>query len=248
MPVQSAALPWPVLPEDEISRLRFALHVVSHRRKHWAGIPMPLDDEVLIVEPTYSGVKGMAEIMPKYVETIKNSSEVKPEDDFEIRNTFWSIKYHTNITIVEVDGKIQHLVMPRHTLKMMIHTMGCSDAWGMEQEQQALNLLATLISPRSMKQYFLTGQFLETSKRSGIVYIFRRLRPTIALRSTEKSSRILACLCMHPIAYYDGTWAGAMCPTDDLIAHLMLMRADEHMYWRRSNQHSSAKIEAGMGI
>jgi hypothetical protein len=42
---------------------------------------------------------------------------------------------------------------------------------------------------------------------------------------------------MHPIGYYRGTWAGAMAPTDDVIAHLMMMRADEHMYWRRAKQH-----------
>ena len=58
--------------------------------------------------------------------------------------------------------------------------------------------------------------------------------------------KILACLCMHPIAYYAGSWAGAMCPTDDVIAHLSLMRADEHMFWKRSNQHPPYRPEAGL--
>src|SRR3546814_10910453 len=39
--------------------------------------------------------------------------------------------------------------------------------------------------------------------------------------------RWLCALCLHPIGYYENSWAGAMCPTDDVIAHLMLMRRSE---------------------
>lgn len=38
--------------------------------------------------------------------------------------------------------------------------------------------------------------------------------------------RIVACLCMHPIGYYADSWAGALCPTDDVITHLLLMRSE----------------------
>jgi hypothetical protein len=51
---------------------------------------------------------------------------------------------------------------------------------------------------------------------------------------------------MHPIAYYHGSWAGAMCPTDDVIAHLSLMRGDEAMFWKRSTQHPAYRPEAGL--
>ena len=27
-----------------------------------------------------------------------------------------------------------------------------------------------------------------------------------------------------------------MCPTDDVVAHLMLMLGDEHLFWRKANQ------------
>ena len=57
---------------------------------------------------------------------------------------------------------------------------------------------------------------------------------------------MLCAPCLHPIAYYDGSWAGAMCPTDDVIAHLALMRGDEHMFWRRANQHAPWRREAGV--
>ena len=43
-----------------------------------------------------------------------------------------------------------------------------------------------------------------------------------------------------------GSWAGAMVPTDDVIAHLSLMRGDEHMFWKRCNQHPSWRPEAGL--
>jgi hypothetical protein len=108
-----------------------------------------------------------------------------------------------------------------------------------------------MIRHRQMKQYVLTGMFMETSRRSGLAYIFRRLKPTVVLAPSDRSDdskplRILACLCMHPIAYYAGSWAGGMCPTDDVIAHLSLMRGDEHMLWRRSNQHPPYLPEAGL--
>ena len=124
--------------------------------------------------------------------------------------------------------------------------MGCSDVWGIEQEHNAVQLLGTLIRHRQLKQYLLTGMFLERSERSGVHYCFRRLRPTIACREHEGQMRILAALCLHPIGYYEGTWSGAMCPTEDVIGHLMLMRGDEHMLWKRSNQIAPWQPQAGL--
>ena len=74
----------------------------------------------------------------------------------------------------------------------------------------------------------------------------RRLKPTVAIRSEGERLRILCCMCMHPIAYYEDSWAGAMCPTDDVLAHLMLMRGDEKMFWRQSNQHPPSRPAAGL--
>ena len=59
-------------------------------------------------------------------------------------------------------------------------------------------------------------------------------------------TNILCAMCLHPIGYYAGSWAGAMCPTDDVLAHLMLMRGDEKMFWRRANQHAAYLPEAGL--
>lgn len=97
--------------------------------------------------------------------------------------------------------------------------------------------------------YLLTGMFLERSPRSGLTYLFRKLRPTVVLDARNNDAtrvRVLCTLCLHPIAYYEGSWAGAMTPTDDVVSHLMLMRGDEHMFWRRANQHGATHSEAGL--
>lgn len=120
-------------------------------------------------------------------------------------------------------------------------------AWRVEAEAQAQATLKQLISEWQWRCYFTTGQFLESSPRSGVAYIFRRLRPTIALRPSTKHDdmRVIAALCLHPIGYYDGTFAGSMSPTDDVMAHLLLMRGDEHGFWRRANQHPAWEGMAG---
>jgi hypothetical protein len=145
------------------------------------------------------------------------------------------------------DGKITYCLSPGvHSLYQQLGTLGASDVWSIETESNALQTLATLIPHRQFKQYLLTGSFLESSKRSGVTYLFRKLRPTVAMSSRTGRMRILCALCLHPIAYYSGSWAGAMTPTDDVIAHLMLMRGDERMFWKRANQHPAYRREAGL--
>jgi len=58
--------------------------------------------------------------------------------------------------------------------------------------------------------------------------------------------RILACLCAHPIGFYTGSWAGALVPTDDVMAHLLLVRGDEHEFWKQCNQHHPLAPESGL--
>ena len=206
---------------------------------------MPLDDQELVIEPTYPN----AEFLRKLGST--DDDEPLP-DGVKLRNTFWSTRHRMRVVVWnEVDGKVMHSFLPgQMRANMELMTMGASVAWGIEQESAALNLLGTLVSHHKFKQYLLTGMFMETSKRSGLTYVFRKLRPTIVIdirdRPQTPGTRVLCALCMHPIGYYDGSWAGAMCPTDDVIAHLSLMRGDEPMYWRRANQHSPFRPEAGL--
>lgn len=66
------------------------------------------------------------------------------------------------------------------------------------------------------------------------------------MRPAGDAMQILAALCLHPIGFYQGTWAGSMVPTDEVIAHLLLMRGDEPLYWRRANQHPAWSPLAGL--
>lgn len=227
---------------DAFAPLRRGLSRLSEERQHWAGIPMPLEGHRLIIGPTYPHADGLMNIGASEVDAV-------PAGVTE-RNIWWSERLRSHIVIWEEDGKIQWGKIPgANHLEQEVSTLGASSAWGIEQEHNALNLLGTLISHHKFKQYLLTGMFLETSSRSRLTYLFRKLRPTVVIDArdeTARGTRILCALCLHPIAYYQGSWAGAMTPTDDVIAVLMLMRGDEKMLWRRANQHAPGRPEAGL--
>jgi len=201
---------------------------------------MPLSGEKLVIAPQYSFAKALTTVDKLNDEPV----------DYKVRSNFWSSGHRCLIVIFEeADGSITHGAIPVvHGLDKQLQTLGCSDAWGIEQETTALETLRTMTSGRQFKQYLLTGSFLETSKRSKVCYMFRKLRPTVAIEVSHETdkTRVMCCLCMHPIAHYENSWAGAMCPTDDVIAHLMMMRGDEAMYWRRSTQHPAHRSESGL--
>lgn len=208
---------------------------------------MPLDGERLVIDPSYPWAKVLSEFKAP------NTDE---DEGWSLINKWYSRRWRCEILIMkDPDGKIVHGKLPAfHHISYDLGTLGCSVAWGIEQEARAVRLLGTMLRHHQFKAYMLTGMFLETSSRSGTMYLFRRLKPTVALspgptrnwQSSEDSATVLAALCMHPIAHYAGTWAGAMCPTDDVIAHLTLMRGDEHMFWKRCNQHPPHRPEAGL--
>lgn len=232
---------------DGMARMRHALKEIAAKGGEWAGIPMPLDGMPMVVEPRYP----FAPILEKLGNVeVKAPPDAAFTSDAKIRNSFWSWRWRCEIVVGEVNGKITWGKIPRtNNVAMQLDTLGASDAWGIDQERHAIDTLGTLLRHRQFKQYLLTGCFLEKSERSGVHYIFRRLRPTIAFSTRVREGedcRMLCALCMHPIGYYRGSWAGAMCPTDDVIAHLMLMRGDEHMFWRKCNQHPLFVPEAGV--
>ena len=79
-----------------------------------------------------------------------------------------------------------------------------------------------------------------------------RHAPTVAqtravLQSVPDISGYALCaLCLHPIGYYGDTWAGVMCPTDEVIAHLLMMRGSEEKFWANANQHPLERPAAGV--
>lgn len=235
------------------------LTLLAEKANSWAGIPMPLEDENLVIDSKYPH----AEIFMALEEVLLQRKETeKPKEGYPIKNSFWSFRYKSDIHLFDLpDGKIGYEISPgANHLRFDLRTLSCSEAWGLEQESKALELLGSLLSAHKFKQYLLTGTFLETSPRSGLTYMFRKLKPTVVLHEQRVGSfrwgpktfndnsemLILCALCMHPIAYYAESWAGAMCPTDDVIAHLMMLRGDEAMFWRRANQHPAYRPQAGI--
>lgn len=226
---------------DPVAETRMALHALALDKEGLIeGIPMPLEGEELVLNEKYP----LKELFDKVQE--KKKSKL---DNVHVRNRFYHERRRVEIVIFEeVEGKIEYAVVPHmNSIDSQMHTLNCSSAWGVEQEFRALRLLNRLIPDFKFKQYVLTGAFLERSRRSNVMYIFRKLRPTVAIStSSGETAKILCALCLHPIGYYAGSWAGAMCPTDDVISHLMLMRGDEKMFWRQSGQHPPWSSLAGL--
>lgn len=232
---------------DNFAELRNGIRRVATLLNEWAGIPMPLEGEQLVIEPNYPKAKELMAVCGQEEKTIPKETDDEL-NGAKFRSSFWSCAKRSTVNVIELsNGRITYgLRHGIHHFSYDLRTLGCSQAWGIEQESNAVHLLATLLRHHQFKQYMLTGMFLESSERSRVTYMFRRLKPTICMSSRTDSVKILCALCLHPIAYYEDSWAGAMCPTDDVIAHLMLMRGDEPMFWRRANQHAPHLPEAGL--
>ena len=106
-----------------------------------------------------------------------------------------------------------------------------------EAERAAFERLHEALSEKQRAMYLFSDGFTEQGK-SGVVYLLRKNRPTIALRSKDGANEFfpLCALCFHPVGYYGGTWAGFLPPSDEVLAHLLMIRGDEHYFWRKSNQ------------
>lgn len=241
---------------DPFHTLRSALTQFGFERNEYAGIPVPLNGIEVVIDPSYPHAKAWKEINRMTMGREEGPPKPHWTDNYEVVNTFYSHKKRSDIIVIRNrrTSMVEYRLRPAaHSSSQIMATLYASDVWGVDQEQAALQTLGGMLKHRQFKQYLLTGMFLESSSRSGIPYLFRRLRPTIALNAirrgeedSEKEAEILCALCMHPIAYYAGSWAGAMTPTDDVIAHLALMRGDEHMFWKRCSQHPAWRPEAGL--
>jgi hypothetical protein len=144
-----------------------------------------------------------------------------------------------------VDGRAK----ASQSIEYLIRTVGEAKWLNFKAEKRAMSLLKDLINPTQYEQYLLTGCFGEVSTKSRLFYLFRRSRPTIVVtfrgpdgREMDQESRFLVTLCAHPLGFYEASYLGALVPTDEVIAHLLLMRADEHLLWKKSNQHSDPVI------
>lgn len=220
---------------------RAFLDECAEKGEEYAGLPMPFDGESLVVHPKYKWAHIFERKEPEMSEPTEDEDRVNIVNQI-IRGN------HTYYVLRTVRGKRALLFKTNsHTsVDLLIHTMGFCDAWEIVPETRAVEKLASMIDHRQFRSYMLTGCFLERSKRSNVPYIFRRLRPTIALSAFSDAAKPLCTLCLHPIGYYRDSFAGAMVPTDDVIAHLTLMRGDEHEFWKQANQHGPFTPQSGL--
>lgn len=260
----------PPSPHDQEGRLptwdelRDAISQLALEREHYAGYPMPDDECELVVHPRFplqemngfkTGDKEDTESAELDLLTPEARARVAELHELfnqgKIVNYWFDIRRQTDVMIWHTkEGRArvsvrQNSVGAKATLALS--TIGVSRNWDLQAEWTAMEKLASMVPEHIFKYYVTTGSFIETSPRSGVIYIFRRCRPTLAMSSRKGGNLTTLCaLCMHPIGYYRGSFGGAMVPTDDVIAHLTLMRGDEHHYWKCCNQHSPWMPEAGL--
>lgn len=221
-------------------------------QQDWSGLPVPVAGLDLVLEPRYKH-KALSEFRWKecYDEQgVRHAIEQEPPpqpSEFRRVNSWWNARYQLTVLVVkDKQGRAQARVLFEDRLAFTIRTLDAAAVWPVEAEKKAQEKLASLIPAGAFELYMLTGHFPEISKRSGLTYLFRKGRPTIALRQDEEVNYALCALCLHPIGYYGDTWAGVMCPTDEVIAHLLMMRGSEEKFWANANQHPLDRPAAGV--
>ena len=234
--------------DDGWEGIRKAIVEFAGKDGEWAGYPLMIEHSELVIEPRhplYKTLNGAS-----FKDKTADDFGTHEKDDEEVVNQWRDKRGWTIFIVRNKAGKSSSVVFPCNIAiaraEMILATIGASQAWSVEAEFTALARLKTLITAAAFRYYLLTGTFLETSPRSKVTYMFRKLRPTIALAARGSYTSILAALCLHPIGYYKGTFAGSMTPTDDLICHLTMMRGDERKFWSKCNQHEAYMPEAGI--
>jgi len=216
------------------------LRSLARERSEWAGLPMIVEGFKLRLEPRF----------PYQFNVCSNADVNESPNNDEVVNSWWCDTLMAEVFVVRTNGgkpyALKRFVRGGRNGKTLIDTLACAFAWLPEAESKAMSKLAAMITPHAMRTYCMTGMFLESSQRSKVTYLFRRLRPTLALSGATGKMRILCALCLHPIGYYDGTHAGVMVPTDEVLAHLTWMRGDEKKFWAQANQHAPNDPNAGL--
>lgn len=245
------ATPAPQLTWGEIAHRLGSFMAETHGE--WSGLPLPVDGLTLHVEdrnPWKPKLAVLEQEMAAIERRRTGASDPEPDEHLELVNGWYSKRLRCKVWLVRhADGRVRaHLVDPdiSRRSRFVLDTLRVTQVWSLEAEIRAVEKLGELIKEHLWHGYLFSGAFIETSRRSGVTYLFRRCRPTLAIRATDDGSRVLCGLCLHPIGFYSDTFAGSMVPTDEVISHLLLMRGDEALFWRRANQHPPFVPESGL--
>lgn len=227
------------LPQLTFEQARARLDYIAMHANQWAGLPCVPDGERMIVHPKYPWARLFNQ----------NKEDDDMPEGVRVVNVWRSKRGYEVCIWREPDGKLLWGTLPMlERAQLWLKTASQVPMWDLDAEITALGKLVEMLTPHQRKTYMLTGCFAETSKRSGVAYLFRRLRPTVAFGPCRNDAtvKVLCALCLHPIGYIKNSWAGAMCPTDEVIAHLTLMRGDEREFWKQANQLPAWWPEAGI--
>lgn len=210
---------------------------LSKERGEWAGMPTPMGDDFPMT------------IEPRHPYRMDECAKAYRSDGWCTVNSWTDPRWGFRVMVQRNEaGRARVAFLPGgRRVDMLVGSFGIMDAWSSDAETRANTKLWSMIGAHRFKMWTMTGAFLETSKRSGVVYIFRRLRPTVAIKAdADGTMKILCTLCLHPIGYYHNAWGGCMVPTDEAVAHLAMMRGDEPKFWAHANQHAPSEPESGL--
>lgn len=227
------------------------MRTVAVEKGEWAGLPVPVNkDYPLAIEPRYPYRLDQFYTPPVRVCHVGAVDETA--EGWTGVNSWHCQKYGATVVVQRHTHthRSRAAYIPQGWGKKVARLIGClavEPAWLPTAETKAMTKLWNLVGNHKFTQYTLTGTFMESSSRSGVTYLFRRLAPTIAMRpGPDNDMRVLCTLCLHPIGYYQDTSGGVMVPTDDVIAHLVFMRGDEPKFWANANQHAPADPLSGI--
>jgi hypothetical protein len=234
-----------------------AINQIAEEHGFLSGVPIPIVRQEGMQELVMAPGVPLAEIfhMNQELQAAERRTEMEQElgsARIRVRNS-WEVLGDKTICVIETDKgpmaverwhagrRIRKLVRGaevRHLARLTA-----------KAELKAIESLRSRINESQFNSYVVSGIFPEHSERSDLHYYFRKGLPVIAVSHHgpyKDTGRILCALCLHPMGYYQGTHAGLMTPTDEVIAQLLMLRADEHKFWAKSGQWSAEDTRAGI--
>jgi hypothetical protein len=203
----------------DVDAFRRGLQAFGRSRGEWGGIPMPVAGLDLVLEPSYPWrkleefkISRPGEEASDEARRIAELLADKAYEGWTVVNSWFCFQHdHYVIVLRRPDGKsVQRVIADRYAARYQHFFNGMSvafEAHDAEAELTALEKLRTHIKPHLWHLYVLTGSFLETSSRSGIIYIFRKGRPTLAIRKKK-----------------DGMTRPFVAPASDRVLHEIVRR------------------------
>jgi len=225
---------WEVLDEELHKRGVHCGWPIGATRDHITTLYKPLAEMLARMNPKTSAEQKLEEVTPEDEEWQFHRHWLSAR---QWKGSFWEVVVFKN----KLTGKSRMQLIPfDHNLErynMMVDTGVKRACYTLpEAELTARRRLFKALTQMQQDQYINIDGFVETG-RSGLKYLLRKNRPTLVNRvNTDGTEKLLCALCLHPIAYYTESWAGVLPPSDELLAHLLMIRSDEHFYWRKANQ------------